>query len=598
MNNLYGRDRLEGELFASLSKTPPVTEENAAEHQAAQTGGEGNTNPDVALTRTYCDDAESIITPSESDSAVESGLENLTANSVDGVGVTKSVSIALASDSESESDEEAIARLAALPPFEYDRVRLEEAKRLGVQPKTLDAEVKAARSGEPEEDNSPFKDVEPYAKPINPAELFESISKGLGQLVIITEEQADAMALWAAHTYMVDLFDVSPLLLFNAPERECAKTLAQSLVARISYRSLPAANASMSALFRAAVWKPTIFIDEADTFFRDHVELHGLINAGYKAGGFVLRSESTGESYVPKQFPVYGPKSIAGIALERHLPDSTMSRGIPINMRRKLPEESVERLRNVPAEYFQIVASQLARFALDYAKEIRLARPQLPKALSDRAQDNWEPLLAIASCAGAEWLERATKAALALSGKSSDSGSTGNELLADIREVFARKAGDKISTADLIGELIADDDMGWAAYNRGKPLSARQLAKQLSAYGIKSGNHRIGKITLKGYVKTDFVDAFERYLTPPENSPQRSVSSNATPAKGFGAADEGDAIRNVAHDVQHDDSLADADHVAAAFEDGVGATPKSSPALESGGAADGAEEGDNPEELF
>lgn len=75
--------------------------------------------------------------------------------------------------------------------------------------------------------------------------------------------------------------------------------------------------------------------------------------------------------------------------------------------------------------------------------------------MSDRAQDNWEPLLAIAVCAGGDWLERATKAALTLSRQSNEKVSTGNELLADIQLIFEKRAGedqyaDKISSAELI----------------------------------------------------------------------------------------------------------------------------------------------------
>ena len=35
---------------------------------------------------------------------------------------------------------------------------------------SVDAEVKAARSGESVTDNSPFEDVEPFAKPVDPAD--------------------------------------------------------------------------------------------------------------------------------------------------------------------------------------------------------------------------------------------------------------------------------------------------------------------------------------------------------------------------------------------------------------------------------------------
>ena len=118
-----------------------------------------------------------------------------------------------------------------------------------------------------------------------------------------------------------------------------------------------------------------------------------------------------------------------------------MSRAVVINLRRKLPHETVQRLRHADADLFEGIASKLARFADDHAQQVRRARPALPEALSDRAQDNWEPLMAIAECAGPDWMRRATAAALKLSGDAADPVSTGNELLADIKQVFDTKAG-------------------------------------------------------------------------------------------------------------------------------------------------------------
>ena len=576
--DIYDKEKLSRLLFDGPAKSPQVSEENAAEDQAVQTEGEGNSSTVNSLNTPLRDNAERIITASESGSVVE--------NKVD---ATESVSFDLASDAICESDEKSIVRLAALSPFEYDRVRLEEAKRLGVQVSTLDVEVKASRSGDSKAaSDTPFKDIEPYAGAVDPAELFSSISHGLRCFLIISEEQADAMTLWAAHTHMTDLFEVSPLLLFNAPDRACAKTLAQTLIGKLCYRPLPAANASLSALFRSVEWKPTILLDEADTFLGNNPDVQGLVNAGYKAGGFVLRSESTGESYTPRMYLVFCPKSIAGIALERHLPDSTLSRCIPINMRRKLPGESVQRQRHADKGMFDSQKSQLARFALDYAKQIRQARPALPEELGDRAQDNWEPLLAIAGCAGQEWLKRATKAAIALSGKSDDAGSVSNELLADIREVFAKEKVGKLCSADLIAALTSNGDMGWGSYNRGKPLTARQLAKQLGTYGIKPRNLRFKSATLKGYEKTDFAEAFERYLPSPENPPQRCDSPNALSAKDSAAADDGGAIRHAAGAAQQDDDLTAADRAVASFHAEHAATARSSPALGCSGDADAA----------
>ena len=337
--------------------------------------------------------------------------------------------------------------------------------------------------------------------------------------MVVDAEQADAAALWVAHSHLIDVAAISPLLIINAPERACAKTLLQTVVGRMCHRPLPAANASLSALFRAVeLWKPTIFIDEADTFFRDNTELHGLVNAGHARTGFVLRSEVSGDSYEPRMFSVYSAKSIAGIALERHLPDATMSRGIVLNLRRKRPDEAVDRLRHADDEMFERVVAKLARLAKDGSRQIRLTRPRLPDELGDRAQDNWEPLLAIAEYAGAEWLRRATTAALTLSSASEAATSTGNELLADIREVFERKQGRKISTADLIASLTNDDEKPWATYNRGHPsarVSCRSNSRRTGSSQRPSG---LGLIT-------------RRKVTSHRNSTMRSpdISGSSRP---------------------------------------------------------------------
>lgn len=420
-----------------------------------------------------------------------------------------------------QKEREIVTRLAALKPPDYDRVRKEEAKALGIQVKTLDDMVKGIRGEGIGAGRLPFVEHEPADQPAEPAQILDGVTAVILRYLVLDAEQAHAAALWVAHTHLTDAADVSPLAIINAPERACAKTLFQNVLARLCHRSLPAANATLSALFRAIEhWRPTLFIDEADTFFRENAELHGMVNAGYKRDGYVLRSEATGDSFEPRMFSVYGAKSIAGIALERHLPDSTMSRGIVFNMRRKLPHETVERFRDSDEDAFSRLGSQLARFGLDYVHQIRLCRPMLPEALSDRAQDNWEPLLAIAQCAGAVWLEHANAAALKMSASAESLMSTGNELLADIKEVLDGHAIDRIRTADLLEQLTSDSDKGWATYNRGKPMTARQLAKQLDVYGIKPKTVRMDKKdTPKGYEVAQFEDAFRRYLPAPPPEP-------------------------------------------------------------------------------
>ena len=66
------------------------------------------------------------------------------------------------------NESEVIAGLALLSLMDYDRARKENARALGIQVKTLDALVKAARSEvSSNEDRLPFPDVEPHEEPID-----------------------------------------------------------------------------------------------------------------------------------------------------------------------------------------------------------------------------------------------------------------------------------------------------------------------------------------------------------------------------------------------------------------------------------------------
>lgn len=364
--------------------------------------------------------------------------------------------------------------------------------------------------------NPLLPEVIPSPEPVEPTALLDSILEIILKHVIIDSAQAVAVTLWIAMTWFMPSINVSPLLIITAPERACGKSQLLAIALRLVFRGLSASNTSASFLFRALEsWKPTILIDEADTFIRENAEIKGMLNAGHtRDSAYVGRSTSKDGEFEPVLYCVWGAKVLAGIALEKHLPDSTMSRSIIASMRRKLPSETITRLRHTEKNAFDVLASQLARFAIDYADQIANARPNLPDALGDRAQDNWEPLLAIAECAGNAWVEKAIAAALALSQSTDESASTGNELLADIHTVFTARSESKISSAELIEGLVSETESPWATYNRGRPLTPRQLSKMLSTYGIKSKTIRLGRYdTPKGFERDQFTDAFARYLT-------------------------------------------------------------------------------------
>jgi putative DNA primase/helicase len=426
--------------------------------------------------------------------------------------------------------DDAINRLASLPRHEYDRVRVDEAKALNVRTSTLDDAVKvlALRNKESYADSLPFSEVEPYPDPINPGELLDDVAVVIKQFIILDTEQAHAVALWISATWFVDVIYCAPICLINAPEKACGKSQLLTLLGKLVPKPAQASGISPSVLFRMIeAYGPTLLVDEVETVLtKENEELRGLINAGHtRDSAYVWRSVSKGDDFEPRRFSVWGMKAIAGINADR-LAETVTSRSVVINLRKKLPHEKVDRLRNAPPGLFDTLKAKLARFATDYSEQVKNARPSLPDALGDRAQDNWEPLLSIAGCAGPVWVDRATKAALKLCGAGEKTVSTANELLADIQHAFATKRTDKISTTSLITALCEDDEGAWATYNRGKPITPRQVARLLAGYEIASKTIRIGYETAKGFESSQFADVFERYLLHPRETGGFAVTTS------------------------------------------------------------------------
>lgn len=425
-----------------------------------------------------------------------------------------------------ESDDAIIQRLASLSIIEYDRIRKTEADKLGVRVEILDRAVKDVQRDNV--DDSGLPDVEPWEYPIEPASLLGDISTTVSRFIVCDKEIADSVALWVSMTWFIDVVQVAPLAVITAPEKRCGKTQLLTILGKLSYRPLSASSISPAALYRCIEsWKPTLLLDETDAFLRENEELRGVINSGHtRDNAYVIRT--VGDDHTPKRFSTWGAKALSGIG---NLSDTLMDRAIILELRRKLGHENVERLRYAEPDLFITLSRKLARFANDYRDAVRLARPHLPESLNDRAQDNWEPLLAIADTAGDEWSKRGRDAALKLSGSESNDQimTVGIELLLDIKSVFEEKRADRLRTKDLIECLCEDDEKPWATYNRGKPIAARQISKKLSGYGIKTNQTiNFGVGTAKGYLKEYFIEAWKRYLPPDTKNLSVTIGNSVT----------------------------------------------------------------------
>ena len=430
--------------------------------------------------------------------------------------------------------------LGKLSVVEYEQCREKEAKALGFRVGILDDEV-AKRRPQSNKDGSGgtamlFADIEPWPNAVDGAELLQSIVDAFHRFLALPRFAAEAMALWVLHAHAHALALISAILALVSPEKRCGKTTALELLQRIVPRPLSASNITGAALFRSVEkWGPTLLIDEADSFLKNSDELRGILNSGHnRSQAIVLRT--VGEDHDPRAFKTWAPKAIALIGT---LPPTLEDRSIIVQMRRRKSDEKVDRIRGDHDHGLGDLARQCARWVQDNADDLRESDPRMPKALHDRACDNWRALLAIADVAGGGWPELSRKAAIALT-PTEDESSVGTLLLADIRDAFTAAGNqDRMASADLCGALVTLIDRPWCEIQQGgKALKTNGLARRLKPFGIRPQKLRLATTTVNGYRLEDFAEAFGRYLSGgsqiPTGTPEQVNENNELPANPTG----------------------------------------------------------------
>jgi putative DNA primase/helicase len=243
-----------------------------------------------------------------------------------------------------QADTNIITKLAQMPRIDYDRVRKQTAKELGIQIKTLDDEVKLERiktkANSASTNGVLFKEIEPWQESVDVGALLNELTKIFKRFVVLPEYSDLVMALWVCFTWCIDAANTAPILAISSPEKRCGKTTVLSLLNLLVKKPLSTSNITPAALFRTIEeYKPTLLIDEADTFIKQSDDLRGILNSGHtRSTAFVLRT--IGDDHIPKAFNTWGAKAIALIG---KLSDTLHDRSIVISLKRKLSHERTER---------------------------------------------------------------------------------------------------------------------------------------------------------------------------------------------------------------------------------------------------------------
>jgi hypothetical protein len=245
--------------------------------------------------------------------------------------------------------------------------------------------------------------------------------------------------------------------------------------------------------------------------------LRGVLNAGNRRGTDVIRCVSP--NHTPTPFKVFSPKALGGIDAGR-LPETVRDRSVTLRLKRKVSSERVERLLwpKVRPDA-DALRDRIAAWGGQHVERLAAMEPALPTDLDDRAAEAWWALLAIADLAGGEWPRRARRAAVELHAAGvAEEESRGAQLLTDLRTVFTDSLA--MFSRDVLDALNALDESPWGAWHEGKGLRARDLAKRLKPFGVKSRKVKIGGESLQGYHRDDLEEPWERYLPAPGEPPE------------------------------------------------------------------------------
>jgi len=274
-------------------------------------------------------------------------------------------------------------------------------------------------------------------------------------------------------------------------------------------------------------WQPTLIIDEMDTFIESNEELRGIINSSHNRKlAYAMRVEGDANTRKPRKFSTWTAMILAKIGI---WPDTLKDRIIAIYLERKLANDSVERVPANLDDQCLSLRQQCQRWVND--NEVRLTSfvPAIPKMGSDRAEDNWLPLLSVADLIGAGWPEKARSAMMDIESKDSrdESDDLSIMLLRDIKMLCNKhRWKDVIHSGKLVEQLNELHERPWPTLRNDRGLSQHKLAAMLKPFNLRSGSKRdpTTNQNLKGYSISKLNEVFERYLS--SDNPIQTVTAS------------------------------------------------------------------------
>ncbi|MBI4662149.1 MAG: DUF3631 domain-containing protein [Verrucomicrobia bacterium] len=399
----------------------------------------------------------------------------------------------------------------------------------------------------PEKGRVTLRNVEPWDKPVDGDELLSEITAFYERFCWLPACASHVLAVWSLQTWCYELFDFVAIVAVWSPEHECGKGRVLGVAEKLVRRPFRTSNTSAAVLYHViSKGNLTVLVDELDSVNDDQrAAICNILKGGYQSNGTAHRMTERNGEQVAVEFSTYCPKMIATITLDK-LDKATRSRTIGVRMQRKRRSLKLTKFRRVDSTGLQ---RKCLKWAQDNAEAIKAVPPMdVNECATDRQEDVWEPLVALARVAGGDWETRIRHAAQHMAGSRSDGASetVSHQLLAAFQKYF-NEHGEKSATKTFIACM---NDVGdFADVNYGRGLTPHYVAKLLKPYGIEPRPLDMpDDKTARGYSRNDFEQAFQTYLndtdaktsiaernsvTKPGNIGENLLFENVTQATGY-----------------------------------------------------------------
>lgn len=237
-------------------------------------------------------------------------------------------------------------------------------------------------------------------EPTDPKKVYELLDQTTKKYIDFSEEYDYIyLNLWNIGTYFYELFDAYPGNDFTGTKR-AGKTKVLEFQKYVCFNALMSPDMTASSLFRIIEGTgATMLLDETENFKNKKDEsaqlVRRVIMQGMLRGQHVVRSESKDNSFLPKTYNIYSPKSMAHIS---SLDDVMQDRFIKLIMQRTKSKELLNIWPTKKDPAFQQVRNYCYRLFLDYAYEIYdlQKEAQAQCSVSGRELQLWMPIITLA----------------------------------------------------------------------------------------------------------------------------------------------------------------------------------------------------------